>query len=80
MVQHLSVCLIKPHPRHGGHSCLSLWLQGSSCTKRDEKLNVVVESFCVVSTSAVPVVTKRALLMWEDAYQMLGHSESARLC
>ena len=47
--------------------------------KREEKLNVMVGSCCVVSTSAVPVVTKHALLMWEDSYQMLGHSESARL-
>lgn len=35
---------------------------------------------CVVSTSAVPGVTKHTLLIWEDPCQMLGHSESARLC
>lgn len=47
--------------------------------ERDEQSNVMVGSFCVVSTSAVPVVTKH-VLMWEDSYQMLGRSESARLC
>lgn len=63
-----------------GHSCLSLQLQGSSCTKRDEKSSVTVGSFCVVSSSAVPVVAGYALLLWEDSYQMLGHSEPVRLC
>lgn len=63
-----------------GHSCLSMQLQGSSCTKRDEKSSVMVGSFCVVSPSAVPVVARYALLVWEDSYQMLGGSESVRLC